>query len=454
MPAPRKRARPGKLPVVQSPLTETQPPLTAQESIDSLTSHSPPVFPASPDGVGHCFAHRRQSLLSRLSPLFIPPSLPGLSSPHSSLFAVLDRTLTSKSNNAALLIGYAGSGKSAVTQSVLLDLHRRHSPHGRSFTTVRLNGRIHSDDTAAMREIVRQLTVDLEMESAPTNADFATLLAYLKDILTSSLLAGTPVFFILDHFDLFAVNKAKQTLLYNLCNLLQEDYQLAIVALSQRLDCFDLLEKRIKSRLTAQRLHFTPCKEEGELVDILAERLTLTREGIIKALGKRSRHDVDYIPGEIVGGIEDVEGLSAAVQSHNDAVHAVLKDKALLGLLRHHINLGRSVRWFLTWVVGYILHFTQHPTDPRSFCISRHCDGWCVCHCVRVCDVDECSVSDDPREAVSHRGSLHVSDTAYRHWDTAGYAPSIGGDVNSLAIRCAGRALCVMNAEPHSVQRR
>ena len=355
----RKRAR--QQPQQEKQVDAAAQPMDTEDGTASLSSApsssllnlSPPSHTTRttiPDGLGHSFDHRRQTLLYHLSPLYIPSTLPSLSSQHSALSDLLDRTLTTKVNNAALLVGYPGCGKSALTHSVLLDLHRRHAPLGRSFTVVRLDGRLHGDDTVAMRELVRQLTVDLEIEKPAATADFAVLLGYLRDILCSSF-ASTAVVFVLDHFDLLAANKAKQTLLYNLCNLLQEDYHLSIVGLTRRIDCFDLLEKRIKSRFAAQRLHFTPCSEEADLVQIIKDRLTLTRENLVKALKDRSRHDVDFVPGDTVDGIEEVEGLSAAVRRHNEAVESALKDEALLQLMRHHLNLGRSTRWFLTWLV-------------------------------------------------------------------------------------------------------
>lgn len=54
---------------------------------------------------------------------------------------------------------------------------------------------------------------------------------------------------ILDNFHLFA-SRPKQTLLYNLCDLLQSSHaQLAIIGLTSRVDAYELLEKRIRSRM-------------------------------------------------------------------------------------------------------------------------------------------------------------------------------------------------------------
>ena len=425
--ATRKRARQEEESAdAAQPMETEEAPLSPPSSTDRSTSACPPS-----DGLGHSLHHRRQALLYQLSPLYLPPTLPSLSSQRASLFDLLDRTLTTKANNAALLVGYPGSGKSVVVQSVLLDLHRRHAPLGRSFAVVRLDGRLHSDDTVAMRELVRQLTVDLELEPPSATADFAVLLGYLRDILASAF-ASTAVVFVLDHMELMAVGKAKQTLLYNVSNLLQEDYQLAVVGLTQRIDCFDALEKRIKSRFAAQRLHFSPCSEEADIAQTITDRLVLTREGLVKALGERSRHDFDFIPGETVEGIERVKGLSAAVQRHNEAVEAALKDEALLRLMRHQLQLGRSVRWFLTWVVS-----NRHPTSQRvSSPLQRlflltipPLLSWCA---------DQCRLSADRGEAVSQHGSVHVSATTQLP-----SAPCLRCHQRSLSCRVPSRAVSV-----------
>ena len=279
---------PAAEPVVSEPSAQHQAP---------DESHPPPAS----GGLGHSFDQRRCVLLHQLSPLFVPPSLPSLSTQHATLYDLLDRSLSSKANNAALLIGSSGSGKSALTRSVLVQLQRQYSPLGRSFLAVQLDGRLHSDDTVAMREVVRQLTVDLELEKPSPTADFHTLLQYLRDMLGSSF-SSTPVFFVLEHFELFAAGKAKQTLLYNLCNLLQEDYHTAIVGLTQRVDCFELLEKRIKSRLSATRIHTSRMRDEQQLLAALTDRLTLTTHGVHKALGDRSPFDLDFVPGGSGGG--------------------------------------------------------------------------------------------------------------------------------------------------------
>ena len=408
--ASRKRTR------AQSAARKPSAAVNSSTASDSALPDASPEPPSSSspnarasDGVGHSFDHRRRALLHQLSPLYIPSSLPSLTSQHAALYDLLDRSLTSKANAAALLIGHSGCGKSALTRSVLLHLQRRHAPLGRSFLAVQLSGRLHSDDTVAMREVVRQLTVDLEIEKPSATADFNTLLQYLRDILASSF-TSTPVFFVLDHFDLFAAHKAKQTLLYNLCNLLQEEYQLAIIGITQRVDCFELLEKRIKSRLSARRLHFTRIREEEQLLTILRDRLFITAEGLHKALGDRNPFDIDFVPGEVESGLEGVDSLSlsSAVQRHNETVEAALQDEALRPLIQHHMQLGKSVRWFLTWLVCIGHSPSVHPLLLAASCADKSRSS-----VLQFC-ADQCGVPIDARKCLPHPTSPHVSRSAFR----------------------------------------
>ena len=118
----------------------------------------------------------------------------------------------------------------------------------------------------------------------PTSLNFSDNLRFLIDVLQQNKLAGIPVFFvsrlllsaflsvhkgaelatsipsapllwqILDEFHIFA-QRSKQTLLYNLSDLLQSgNAQIAIVGLTTRLDAYELLEKRIRSRISYRYL--------------------------------------------------------------------------------------------------------------------------------------------------------------------------------------------------------
>ena len=383
------------------------PPLVRNNSAPS--SPSPPLRPTAASPVhsaltatplGRTVEQRKQALLYQLSPLYIPDALPSLEEHKKTLYELLERTLTSQHNNACLLVGYSGSGKSALTRSVLHDLRRAYQPQGRSFTVVTLNGRLHGDDTAAMREVVRQLSADMEVERPPASADFHTNLAFLQTLLASSHYTHTPVFFILDAFELFAhAPPAKQTLLYNLCDLLQSSRsQLALLAHTVRIDAFDLLEKRIKSRMFGRRLLFPHLQTEAQVVAVMRDRLRLDRERVRRGLrrpgARGGAEEFDFVPGgELAEGAEgggEAEEewlgakLSAEVERHNEAVERMLADEALLAAVSHHFKLGKNVRWFLTALVSRPPGLAN---TPGQYAPHRESDMSCVrvrgCCCLR-----------------------------------------------------------------------
>ena len=358
VPPPSTRLNQPTSPLIRNSSAPSDP-SPAQRGQTPLGSPVHAALTASP--IGSTVEQRKQTLLYQLSPLYIPSTLPSLEEHKRTLYELLERTMTSQHNNACLLVGYSGSGKTALTRSVLHDLRRHYQPLGRSFTVVYLNGRLHADDTLAMREIVRQLSVDMEVEKPPASADFNTNLAFLQTLLASSHYTSQPVFFILDNFDLFAhPPPAKQTLLYNLCDLLQSSRsQLALLAHTVRIDAFDLLEKRIKSRMFSRRLLFPHLPKEEQVVAVVRDRLLLDGErlkrGLRRPSGRGGVEEFDFVPGDTVEG-EDDEWMSGEVsvelERHNEAVERMLADETLRATLAHHFKLGKNVRWFLTILVS------------------------------------------------------------------------------------------------------
>jgi hypothetical protein len=122
------------------------------------------------------------------------------------------------------------------------------------------------------REIVFQLCRDHQLEQLKESMDFHAHLAFLLDILNQGTFHDMPIFFILDDFHLFT-QRTKQTLLYNLCDLLQsEKAQICIIGLTPNLDCYDQLEKRIRSRMSHRRILMGPQRPQqvdadGQAVD-------------------------------------------------------------------------------------------------------------------------------------------------------------------------------------------
>jgi origin recognition complex subunit 4 len=74
----------------------------------------------------------------------------------------MERAIQGESNTV-LLLGAPGSGKSSIVASALATLKQDHPETGK-FYTIRLDGQIQTDDKIALREIARQLALEMDVE--------------------------------------------------------------------------------------------------------------------------------------------------------------------------------------------------------------------------------------------------------------------------------------------------
>ncbi|KAK9808720.1 hypothetical protein WJX72_002488 [[Myrmecia] bisecta] len=180
---------------------------------------------------------------------------PLLRAVHGKLLSLLTDTVqTAGANNSFLLIGPRGTGKTLVIQRALSDLHKRFNtdPASPQVGFVRLTGLAHTEDRSAFREIARQLCETFGMPFVK-GASLEENLAFLRDMLKELARAHKVVVFVLDEFDMFT-KRAKQTLLYNLLDAMQQaDMQAAVVGVSCRGDVMELLEKRVRSRFSYRK---------------------------------------------------------------------------------------------------------------------------------------------------------------------------------------------------------
>ena len=66
-------------------------------------------------------------------------------------------------SNSVLLLGGPGSCKSTIVNNALRRLKKEHPEDGK-FYTIRLDGQIQTDDKIALKEIARQLAVEMNVE--------------------------------------------------------------------------------------------------------------------------------------------------------------------------------------------------------------------------------------------------------------------------------------------------
>jgi len=82
---------------------------------------------------------------------------------NSEIYNVMSRVLQGESNSL-LLLGGPGSCKSTIVTTALNRLNQDHPEDG-SFYTIRLDGQIQTDDKIALKEIARQLALEMNVET-------------------------------------------------------------------------------------------------------------------------------------------------------------------------------------------------------------------------------------------------------------------------------------------------
>ena len=67
-------------------------------------------------------------------------------------------------SNTLLLLGAPGSSKSSIVTTALNRLKERYKDPPGSYYTIRLDGQVQMDDKIALREIARQLAMEMNIE--------------------------------------------------------------------------------------------------------------------------------------------------------------------------------------------------------------------------------------------------------------------------------------------------
>lgn len=166
----------------------------------------------------------------------------GLDEQRSSMNHILSRAFFQGHSQFVLLLGLRGTGKTTFIRQTLVD-----------FVPIQLKiyGRQSPDDTSAILCLARQLAKNKDIEFSENK--FGNALDFFKRNLEPDDCVAITV----EDIDMFAHSVAKQVLLYSLFELIHEEAcRLVVIGTSTKLDFFELLEKRIKSRLSYQDLLF------------------------------------------------------------------------------------------------------------------------------------------------------------------------------------------------------
>ena len=157
------------------------------------------------------------------------------------------------------------------------------------------------------------------------------------------------VLLVMEEFDLFA-SHAKQTLLYNLLDLLQRGkVQMAVIGVSSRLDNLSLLEKRVRSRFSHRRLLCIP-PSPSQVPQILKDALLLSNGSTAIHLKRRKISS------------NDVANTFTA-EAFNEAVEKLCSSEEASSLLSLHMSCHCSLRHIASLVTCLLAHF--HNSYPK-----------------------------------------------------------------------------------------
>ncbi|KAJ6632635.1 Origin recognition complex subunit 4, partial [Pseudolycoriella hygida] len=191
-----------------------------------------------------------------------------------SIYELLEKTITFRESNIALLIGVRGSGKTTLLSSVLQSVINDSVLS--DIVIVRLHGLVDTSDAIALASITKQLQLE-ETVNKRIFGSFAEHLAFLLTCLKSGREHNSKsVCFILEDFHLFC-DHTNQTLLYNLFDSAQSDQTpICVIGLTSRFDAVELLEKRVKSRFSHRQILLNPKSiSSAERLDIIKTWLSL-----------------------------------------------------------------------------------------------------------------------------------------------------------------------------------
>ena len=161
----------------------------------------------------------------------------------------LRRHVTENKSETVLITGPPSCGKTKLLDHIFTKLNTEDPSLAERLLLFRLNGLIHSIESFAMQEISSQCNLQTK-----TDHDYQceNLQILLETIANERKEKKAYFIFILDHFEQFTYQKLN-SILYTLFDAVYSDkksYSILTIAVSNRSDCLELPEKRLKSRFS------------------------------------------------------------------------------------------------------------------------------------------------------------------------------------------------------------
>lgn len=162
------------------------------------------------------------------------------------LTEIINNTLKLGESNAVLICGARGVGKSALLESCLTKIDESYN-----YKIITLNGYVQSNDLISIRNISKEIDID--------ETDIPQIVEQIKKRCRKERFR---LILILDEFEIFC--RKNQSLLYNIFDISQQTGSICTIGMTTRLDCFERLEKRVRSRMNHRILHLKSSFENVE----------------------------------------------------------------------------------------------------------------------------------------------------------------------------------------------
>jgi cell division control protein 6 len=205
-----------------------------------------------------------------LRPSYIPRSLPHREQEIDQLAAIISTGLKGSRPSNVLIFGKTGTGKTATTKFVAHEALRMNVESRMEFVYVNC---CETDTNYSVLQHVVNKLLDNQEERAPYNGwSMDRLLTLFKETVEKR---RTLLILILDELDKL-VYKAGDDLLYNLSRINDDlkNSKTSIIGIANDLRFTDFLDARVRSRLSEERVVFSPY-DAKELADILQARAEL-----------------------------------------------------------------------------------------------------------------------------------------------------------------------------------
>ncbi|TGC09006.1 ORC1-type DNA replication protein [Methanolobus halotolerans] len=195
---------------------------------------------------------------------YTPDSLVHRDDQINSLASILVSALRGDTPSNILIYGKTGTGKTAVTRHIGIELERKGESLGTSCKVVYLNCEVIDTQYRLLANLSRQFGEDVPMTGWPTDQVFAKF----KDAIDSE---KQVIIIILDEID--KLIKKGDDVLYNLSriNTDLEQAKVSMIGVSNDLKFTEFLDPRVKSSLGEEEIIFPPY-DADQISDILHER--------------------------------------------------------------------------------------------------------------------------------------------------------------------------------------